>query len=321
MTASEAAGIVATLARDDGWRWDGDAVAEPLGGGISNDVFAVQLGDRRVVLKTALPKLRVAADWRSDVERIHREAACQRWLSSILQPGEVPAVLWEDRRQHLYVMEHAPAEALNWKSEMLAGRVSPDAARQAGELLGRLHAAGADDDRLRAEFGDKQVFDQLRLDPYLREIARVHPDLHSVIQPLIDQLAGASETMVHGDYSPKNILVLRDHLVLLDHEVAHYGDSRFDLGFFFCHLTLKAIHVESAWPRLWTQLPTAWAAYRAQYGRWSEADWLPYLGAMLLARVDGKSPAEYLIADQQPTVRELAISLLRREITSLAGIA
>lgn len=320
MTAAEAAAIVGELARADGLTWEGPVVAEPLGGGISNDVFAVRLGARRVVLKTALAKLRVAADWRSDVDRIHREAACQRWLCEVLEPGEVPAVIWEDHDRHLYVMDHAPDEAVNWKSEMLAGRPPASAAARAGDLLGRLHAAGRDQAALRAEFGDQAVFDQLRLDPYLREIARVHPELRNAIEPLIAQLAGAAETMVHGDYSPKNILVLPDHLVLLDHEVAHYGDSRFDLGFFFCHLTLKALHVQSAADQLWAQLPAAWEAYRARYGWWSEADWLPYLGAMLLARVDGKSPAEYLTAASQPGVRRLAAALLRGEVLALPEV-
>jgi len=320
MTSDEAAAAVAALARADGLSWRGAVTATPLGGGISNDVFAVQFGSRRVVLKTALAKLRVAADWRSDIDRIHREAACQRWLADVLAPGEVPAVLWEDREQHLYVMAHAPDEALNWKSELLAGRLPVAAAARAGDLLGRLHAAGRYQPSLRAEFGDQLVFDQLRLDPYLREIARVHPELRDAIEPLIAQLAGASETMIHGDFSPKNILVLPEHLVLLDHEVAHYGDARFDLGFLFCHLTLKAIHVRAAAEALWQQLPEAWEAYRARYGHWSEADWLPYLGAMLLARVDGKSPADYLPAEQQPGVRRLAASLLRGELHELSEV-
>ncbi len=300
----------------------GETVAvEPLGGGVSNDVFAVRAGDRALVLKRALPRLRVAAEWRSDVTRIHREAACQRWLGQVLRPGEVPAVLAEDHRAHLYLMERAPASCRNWKDELLAGRVAPEAAAWAGDLLGRIHAAGRRDAVTRQAFADQRVFDQLRLDPYLRTTAGRHPDLAEPILELVDRLATTRETVVHGDFSPKNLLLAEHHLVLLDHEVAHTGDPRFDLGFFFSHLVLKALHVTAAAERLWAQLPTAWEAYGAAYPAVAEADWMRHLGCLLLARVDGKSPAEYLTPAVQERVRALARPLIRGEVEGLAGVA
>lgn len=296
----------------------GEAVAvEPLGGGVSNDVYAVTAGGRAWVVKRALAKLRVAADWRSDIARIHREAACQRWLARVLPPGSVPAVLHEDHERHAYVMERAPLTAVNWKAEMLAGRVPTSAAERAGAMLATIHRAGREDPSARAELADQTVFDQLRLDPYLRTIAAVHPELAPAIAPLIDSLAASRETIVHGDYSPKNILLLPDRNILLDHEVAHTGDPCFDLGFFFCHLFLKALHVTTSAEALWAQIPVAWRAYRAGCDAAEEKRWLPYLGAMLLARVDGKSPAEYLTDAERPRVRALARPLLLGQVHSL----
>ncbi len=305
--------VRAGLARDD----QPVAVA-PFGGGVSNDVFEVVIGDRRVVLKQALPRLRVAAEWLSDVNRIHREADCQRWLQHVLAPGEVPAVLWEDTDEHLYLMERAPLEARNWKDELLAGRLPVDAAQRAGDLLGRIHHAGWDRAELRERFGDQTVFDQLRLDPYLREVARRHPRLAAPLNGLVDHLARASQTMVHGDYSPKNILLCETHHVLLDHEVVHYGEPRFDLAFWFTHLLLKARHVQRADDLLWQQVAWAWHGYRDRCDRVAEGSWMDLLGAILLARVDGKSPAGYLNADDEAHVRCVGTRLLLGEARGLA---
>ena len=317
---SEAAAEVVAYLRSAGLAGDEPIHVEPLGGGISNDVWAITIGHRELVMKQALAKLRVEAEWLSDIERVHREAACQRWLVQALRPGEVPAVVYEDFEQHCYLMDRAPHAAVNWKSELLAGRVDPDAASRAGDLLARIHTAGRTAVGIREQLADKQVFDQLRLDPYLRTIAARHPDLSRHLMPLLEALAASTETIVHGDYSPKNILLDGDHNILLDHEVAHLGEPCFDLGFFFCHLFLKALHVAPARPALWAQIPAAWAAYRAGYPGLEEARWLPYLGAMLLARVDGKSPAEYLRRDELEAVRSLARKLLRSELTDLPAV-
>ncbi|MCC7491714.1 MAG: phosphotransferase [Fimbriimonadaceae bacterium] len=291
---------------------------ELLGGGISNDVVAVEVDGVGFVLKRALPKLRVAADWRSDVTRIHREATCQRWLQQVLRPGEVPAVVWECHQRHVFIMARAPRAAVNWKDELLAGRVCPSAAARAGDLLGRVHAAGRRDEAIRAALADLTVFDQLRLDPYLREIARRHPSLAESIEPLVARLQATPETIVHGDFSPKNLLCCESHLVLLDHEVAHRGDPRFDLGFFFTHLLLKALHL--GLPAAWAQVGEAWEAYRSAYPWVHEGGWLPFLGAMLLARVDGKSPAGYLNAETEERVRRLARPLLLGQVSELAEV-
>ncbi|MBI2302717.1 MAG: phosphotransferase [Armatimonadetes bacterium] len=297
---------------------EGDEVAvEPLGGGVSNDVYAARVGERWFVLKRALAKLRVKEDWRSDVDRVHREAACQRWLAGVLAPGEVPAVRWECFERHAYVMDRAPLDCVNWRDEMLAGRVDPDAAARAGIMLGAIHAAGRVDVSMKECFGSKHVFDQLRLDPYLRTIAARHPALAEPVNHCLAQCLASTETLVHGDYSPKNILLQPGRNVLLDHEVAHCGEPCFDLGFFFTHLCLKALHVAAQRSALMVQVPAAWAGYRHVYPHVSEARWLPYLGCMMLARVDGKSPAGYLTADEEERVRKLAPRLLRGELTTL----
>lgn len=309
---------VARRCREAGLAGPGEPVTvEPLGGGVSNDVFAVRAGGREYVYKEALPKLRVEAEWLSEVTRVHREAACQRWLETILQPGEVPSVRYEDTADHFYFMDRAPRECLNWKDEMLAGRVPPEAAARAGDMLGRIHAAARGQAELREAFGDQRVFDQLRLDPYHREVARRHPELHDAVHAVAEALAAGDETLVHGDYSPKNILLAPGHNVLLDHEVVHWGDPRFDLGFFFCHLCLKALHVGAARQPLREQIPRAWEAYRARYPQVPVADWLPHLGCTLLARVDGKSPAGYLTDAEGERLRRAAPHLVRRQVTEL----
>jgi 5-methylthioribose kinase len=318
MSAPDLVALAAVLI-EHGLAAPGEALTfTPLGGGISNDVLAVTAGGRELVVKQALPKLRVAAEWRSAVTRIHREAACQRWLAEVLADGEVPIVVAEDEARHVLVMMRAPHECRNWKDEMMAGRVDATAAARAGDLLGRVHAAGRHDAAIRAALSGKTVFDELRLDPYLRAAARTNPAVAEELARLCEELDASEETVVHGDFSPKNLLLSGDHVVLLDHEVAHVGDPRFDLGFLFTHLLLKAVHVTVAAEALWAQIPACWAAYGARY-EVEEAAWLPVWGAILLARLDGKSPAGYLSRAEEDRLRPVAYALLRGEADGLAA--
>src|ERR1700753_3912418 len=86
---------------------DGEAVSVTvLPGGVSGRTVLVEWPDGRGrVFKQALPKLRVAVDWFSDPARVHREALGIRWLARLAPPGSVPALVFEDAREHVVGME------------------------------------------------------------------------------------------------------------------------------------------------------------------------------------------------------------------------
>jgi len=267
-----------------------------LGGGVSNTVLLVESGDRRIVLKQALAKLRVEQDWFADRSRIFRESLALRRLVPHVPPGSVPEVLFEDRDDFAFAMTACPGEP--WKTQLLRGEVRLDVAAKIGELLGAMWRSPLGED----EFGDQTAFDQLRLDPYYRATARVHPDLAEAFDRLLRPRRIA---LVHGDWSPKNFLVDGDRVVAIDFEVVHFGDPAFDIAFLLNHLALKSFLAPRYWPaaeRFLEALPAGWPEERT----------IAHLGALMLARVDGKSPVEYLSEAQRVRVRSVARELILR---------
>lgn len=292
------------------------ATARLLGGGVSNRVVLVEDGERRVVMKQSLARLRVRARWFADRSRIEREWQVMRALEDILPRGRLPQLLFQDRRRFLYAMEAAPAGSLDWKSRLLSGELSSDTALLAGATLGSMARVTWKVPAFRQRFSDRTAFDQLRTDPYYRTVAGRHPSVAGAVHAWIERSASRSAAMVHGDWSPKNLLVCPEGLVCIDFECAHFGDPSYDAAFLLNHLILKAFHrpelaegylglARTAFSRTLRELP-------AEALAWYEASALRHLGFLMLARVDGKSPVEYLRSRAvRSAVRGLAMGLVR----------
>jgi 5-methylthioribose kinase len=297
-----------------------------LAGGVSNIVLLVaRHGGEDFVLKQARPQLRVPQPWFCSVERIWREVdvlhVCDRVLSADENDSSAvirtPRVVFEDRENYLFAMTAAPPHVV-WKQQLLAGDVNPQVARACGHLLGTLHAGTWRDPAIAASLGDRQFFDDLRVDPYYRQIAIVHDDLRVKIQRLIDSVFAYPLALVHGDFSPKNLLVYEGGLMLVDFEVGHYGDPAFDLGFFLSHLILKTFYAAPAWQPYVALTEAFWAAYNQRMVATVIAAEMQSLVARAvqnfagctLARVDGKSRVEYLQSDTlRNSVRDLCRAL------------
>src|SRR4051812_12253860 len=222
----------------------GRAVAvQALGWGVSNVVMRVDVeGEAPVVLKQARGRLRTRAHWVSRLERIWTETAALERLAGGLADGTVPRVVFTEPDDFLFAMTCAPDDSVVWKERLLAGEADPEVARAAGSILGRMHAGTVGDPALVAgPLADLGVFDELRIEPFYRTIARVHADLAPRLEALIASLADPpTRTFVHADFSPKNLLVHAGGLTVVDFETAHAGDPAYDLGFVLSHLLLKA---------------------------------------------------------------------------------
>ena len=272
-----------------------------LGWGISNLVLRVDVPSGAFVLKQSLPKLRVAEDWEYDRRRTLIERDCMVLLGQLLPPGSVPTVLYCDEENYVLVMTHAPKGGVLWKQALMEGTVEVGAAERAGKLLASIHNLTAEDPRTAALFADQTTFIQGRVDPYHWTVARAHPDLAPAIYEETDRLLATQLALVHGDFSPKNVFVYPDSLLLLDFEVAHLGDPAFDSAFCLTHFVLKAFRFPDRASEYLGAAQVFWDSYvdvlEPSLATDIEAHTVRELACLLLARIDGKSKIEYITKD------------------------
>jgi 5-methylthioribose kinase len=289
----------------------------PLPGGVSCEVFIERDADREIVVKQALPKLKVAADWRSDPARSTVEVRALKAMRELLGANVVPQVLWEDLSNYRFAMERIDPRLRNWKSDLLQGRVALTTATRVGELLGLLHSRSAANRTYAIEFANREYFEQLRIQPFFVRIAERNPELAIGVIEAISALRAPGQALVHGDYSPKNLLVDDKEVVILDWEVAHWGNPRFDIAFCLAHLLLKGSRRGvSAIP--YAAAARAFIAGYCTYGLAAmDAMLVRIVGCLLLARFEGDSPVDY---GEQVDAREIKKQAAKMIVTPVADI-
>jgi len=307
---------------------DAPTTGAPLTGGVSSDIWRIETPTGPICAKRALPKLKVEADWRAPVERNVYEA---RWLAraDAAAPGATPRVLGQDAAAGVLALEWLdPARHPTWKAKLLAGRVDPGFATAVGDALGRIHAANAISRRpdIAEDFPTDEIFHAIRLEPYLAATARAWPAHAARLQALLERTARTRRALVHGDVSPKNILVGPAGPIFIDAECAWAGDPAFDLAFCLNHMLLKRIPLGAsaadALAQCFEGMATAYLA-RVDWepGAEIEARVATLLPALFLARVDGKSPAEYLTREEDKNrIRRAATDLLTRRPERLVDV-
>ena len=279
--------------------------------GVASDIQVVDEPDGLYVLKRALPRLRVAAEWLSDPARSLVEASALKAMAGIIGQDAVPRVLWVDPDRHEFAMELVPPRLRNWKQDLMSGRIDPATASRAGQLLGQLHAGSARRPDLREQFGDTRFFDELRIRPYFTRVAERNPDLAADIEAVVAGMADRRKALVHGDFSPKNILANGAEVVLLDCEVAHWGDPRFDLAFCLTHLFLKSLRRAAPVAALAATGMALLRAYRENGPAVVDTALVQIIGCLMLARLEGDSPVDYLQDLDLAATKQLALHLLR----------
>ena len=286
----------------------GNATVEVLTGGVSCVVLAVANAEVDLVVKQALPELKTKAKWVADQRRAIVEADAMRIYHSIT-PNSVPELIDIDPDNFTLTMSRLPHSCTNWKQDMLEGRVYPEMGEKLGTVLAQWHNAAAQSAEIKDKFMEDSLFEQLRVSPFYRSVKDKNPNLHNVISNLIDEITTIKTTLVHGDFSPKNILATSDHSpIVLDFEVAHTGNPVFDLAFVSAHLLCKVIRADNPSERtdLIATANNFLAAYR-QTSRLSVAESLAHHVALIaLARVEGVSPVNYL--DQSAQDRLVALT-------------
>ena len=297
----------------------------PLGGGVASDIAVLNLDGQRICAKFALPKLKVEADWFAPVHRNRAEYEWLRFAGSVV-PRAAPRLHGWSEAENGFAMEFLEGEDVTlWKKAMLRGDPVRGEAGRVGDVLGRIHAASTAPGFDAGAFRNREDFHSLRIEPYLLYTATHHPDLAERLTALAEALFANEAVLVHGDVSPKNILMRGAEPVLLDAECATMGDPAFDVAFCLNHLILKAVHVPGVRNDLLASVDTFWRSYAAHVS-WEVADALEtrvcaLLPALMLARVDGKSPVEYLSEDARDLVRDVSRPLVINPPTDLARIS
>lgn len=296
---------------------------KPLKGGVSSDIFLVTDGQNSCVVKQALKKLKVEDDWYADISRNRNEQKFLRFLEK-MKPNATPKLLYSDDDHHFFVMEYLDDHFLNWKKQMLNGVFEPQTAEKSAELLAKIHLKSRDNEEIKSKFNKTENFYTLRIEPYLITTGKRHPDLKKIFFDEAERLKSHQQALVHGDFSPKNIMVKTDQIILLDHEVAWYGDPAFDVAFFLNHLYLKMLFHYRRKARIKDLTMLAWKTYFHKMGKRTleemETRVIRLLLMLMLARVDGKSPVEYLAGEEKNFVRSFVKMHLKREVFTNAEI-
>lgn len=289
-------------------------VIEVLTGGISNVVFGVKTSQSDLVLKQALPELIVPTTWRADQRRTLVEGRAIEVLQS-LTPENVPKLIDVDPEHLVLVLERISRGTHVWKDDLLQTHIYKRVAQNLGRVLGTWHRITALDQLVLDELVEDRLFEQLRITPFYREIARRHPEISDRVAKLISELEFSRLSLVHGDFSPKNILVdSYCDVTVLDYEVAHTGNPVFDVAFLLAHLFCKSRHFSASRQRTLLKSVTLTFLSSHEESFSSSAD--PSLGwhvaAIALARVDGVSRVHYLNSEAQDQVCSNCIEFLSR---------
>ncbi len=296
-----------------------------LTGGVASDIWKIDTADRAFVVKRARARLRVAKEWTVPVSRNASEVAWMRTTGAVV-PDAVPRILADDASVGAFAMEFLdPRDFPVWKNELARGRVDSAFAASVGRTVAMIHAATAHQKSAADAFANDAVFHSIRLEPYLEATARVHPALAQPLMTLSRETLATKIALVHGDVSPKNILVGRKGPVFLDAECAWFGDPAFDLAFCLNHLLLKCVWVPGAIDRLLSAYDALKDAYFERV-TWERADAFErraarLLPALMLGRIDGKSPVEYISAERDKSrVRQAASGLIASPVATLFEI-
>ena len=293
----------------------------PLTGGVASDIAVVDLSQKRICAKFALEKLKVAEEWRVPV---HRNRAEYAWLevANSLTAGSGVRLFGQSDALCGFAMEFIEgADVYLWKEHLLAGRGVSGEAERVGDLLGLIHSVTAKPAFDRTPFDNRDDFLAIRIEPYLTFTASRRPEVAAAISAVAEDLYRRDAVLIHGDTSPKNIMFRKAEPIILDAECATMGDPCFDPSFCLNHLILKALHLPGSRAALLVAAGEFWNAYRAHVD-WEdtaglEARVCALLPILMLARVDGKSPVEYLDDTEREFVRRLAIPLIQSPSTTL----
>lgn len=289
-------------------------------GGVSGTVAFVQRKEKKpLIIKQALAQLKTKDTWICDPNRMYIEYESNR-IYHELMPNYAPEVYFYDQDNYIYGREAVPDGCPMWKENLMQGILDFEVARKSIEVLVEIHNECSVREDIKEKFKDKEIFYGLRISPYIDFTVGKHPEITEFAKRISQEMMESSITLVHGDYSPKNIMVIGRDISVLDYEVAHYGHPAFDMAFFSNHFILKAIKFTDYSGAYLAMLKYIVNIYFSKMNYMDknrfESTYIRTLAMLMLARVDGKSPVEYLVGDikKQELVRQISLQMINEKV-------
>lgn len=226
-----------------------------VGDGNLNLVFIVQSAQGSVIVKQALPYVRLVGEsWPLPLYRaFYENNALVRQAQR--DPGSVPEVYHFDETQALIVMEFlAPHVIL--RTKLIAGEKVVGLGAFCGKHCARMAFRGSELSLQSAAkkadvglfsgnveipaiteglvFTDPYFDAEMNshtpgLDPVVTRL-RANVDLKCIVQTMLTKFVSNTETMLHGDLHSGSIMATDTEIRVIDPEFAQYGPMGFDIG-------------------------------------------------------------------------------------------
>jgi 5-methylthioribose kinase len=303
---------------------DEDVLLQEIYGGVSSTIIMIVRKREKLILKQALKWFKIEKEISVPLDRNLCEQDCIDLMNSFLAPGIVPEIRFRDRGNYLFIMTCAQDGSRQWKEILLEGKVDLTIATRIGQVLAKIHNHTAYNKEIEEKFRGNSIYILGRIDPCYREIQRLIPELRIAMQKIIDETISRQEALCTADFNPKNTLVKGKKIMLVDHEGAHYGDPSFDIGLFLAHIFLKSVHNWKLKNAYFNLARSFWNAYSSEISVWLLEDFerrvVQHIAAMMLARVIGKLPVEYLGEKDKVVVQSVSKEAILRSVSRISDL-
>jgi len=290
--------------------------------GVSSDIWYVKSKLREFCVKRALAKLTVKEDWFAPVNRSNFEAEYFKTCKNINKLA-FPKILGHDKKKYILAMNWYNKDQYKlWKSSLLKKYIETKDGKRVAEILVKKHAHFFNKKAIKDKFSNDKTFHAIRIEPYILFTSNSYPQYKKLFDKNIDNLSKNKKTLIHGDFSPKNILIGKDSPVILDAETACWGDPVFDLAFCNNHIILKSI-LNFEIKDKYISLSKCFLDTYISFLNWENKDefierFLSLVPIFILARLDGKSPVEYFQKGHIERSRGLAKKLIENNVKTLS---
>ncbi|GGA26116.1 S-methyl-5-thioribose kinase [Neptunicoccus cionae] len=269
-----------------------------VGDGNLNLVFIVQSDQGSIIVKQALPYVRLVGDsWPLPLYRAYFEYhALTRQAAR--DPGTVPEIYHFDEDQALIVMEFLSPHVI-LRSKLIAGEKVDDLGAFCGKYCARTAFRGSELSMTSADkkadvglfagnveipaiteglvFTDPYFEAELNnhtpeLEPVINEL-RNNIELKRMAQVMLTKFASNTETMVHGDLHSGSIMATQSEIRVIDPEFAQYAPLGFDIGMltanylmaYFSQPAHRGTDLEAYQDWILSVITECWSSFEAEF--------------------------------------------------------